>query len=141
MKTKKAFTLVELLVVIAILAILATATIVGFTAFTQKAKLSNLEGELKQVTELLQLEDYYNDHFEISNGKIYNTDTKENADDEVANLSTLLSSCSDPELRERASRLSYVTEGTVNYVQLTGDDGLWARWNVKTGEITSGKTN
>ena len=136
MKTKKAFTLVELLVVIAILAILATATIVGFTAFTEKAKLSNLEGELKQVTELLQLEDYYNDKFAITEDGIKLVDD--------VTFATLLTTenCSDPELIERASRLSYVTEGTVNYVQLTGDDGLlWAKWNVATGEITSGKTN
>ena len=36
--TKKGFTLVELLVVIAIVAILATVAIIGYTSFTKKAK-------------------------------------------------------------------------------------------------------
>lgn len=40
-KTRKGFTLVELLVVIAILAILATVSIVGYTSFTKKAQESN----------------------------------------------------------------------------------------------------
>ena len=40
-QTKKGFTLVELLVVIAILAILATVSVVGYTAFIQKAHQSN----------------------------------------------------------------------------------------------------
>lgn len=52
MKTKmkkKAFTLVELLVVIAILAILATVSVVGYTTFIGRAKDSNAETELKQI--------------------------------------------------------------------------------------------
>ena len=40
-KTRKGFTLVELLVVIAIVAILATVAIIGYTSFTKKAEMSN----------------------------------------------------------------------------------------------------
>ena len=47
--TKKGFTLVELLVVIAILAILASVAVVGYTAFLDKARLSNAETEAHQI--------------------------------------------------------------------------------------------
>ena len=50
--TKKGFTLVELLVVIAIVAILATVAIIGYTSFTRKADISNdtvIAGELNTL--------------------------------------------------------------------------------------------
>ena len=53
MKKKKGFTLVELLVVIAILAILATVTVVGYIAFTDKAKLSNDQSTIKMLNDNL----------------------------------------------------------------------------------------
>ena len=65
MKKRKGFTLVELLVVIAILAILATASIVGYTAFTGRAKESNLKSELTQLRQVLIGEDENNDAFAI----------------------------------------------------------------------------
>ena len=40
-KTKKGFTLVELLVVITILAVLATVSVIGYRSFTKKAQISN----------------------------------------------------------------------------------------------------
>ena len=40
-KTKKGFTLVELLVVITILAVLATVSVIGYRNFTKKAQISN----------------------------------------------------------------------------------------------------
>ena len=52
-KIKKAFTLVELLVVIAILAILATVSIVGYNSFTKKAKVSNDTVLVKQMNDVL----------------------------------------------------------------------------------------
>ena len=52
-KIKKAFTLVELLVVIAILAILATVSIVGYNSFTKKAKVSNDTVLVKQMNDIL----------------------------------------------------------------------------------------
>ena len=50
--SKKGFTLVELLVVIAIVAILATVAIIGYTSFTRKADISNdtvIAGELNTL--------------------------------------------------------------------------------------------
>ena len=52
-KIKKAFTLVELLVVIAILAILATVSIVGYNSFTKKAQVSNDTVLVKQMNDVL----------------------------------------------------------------------------------------
>ena len=52
-KIKKAFTLVELLVVIAIIAILATVSIVGYNSFTKKAKVSNDTVLVKQMNDVL----------------------------------------------------------------------------------------
>ena len=49
MNTRKGFTLVELLVVIAILAILATVSVVGYTSFIDRANQSNAETEAHQV--------------------------------------------------------------------------------------------
>jgi len=76
---RKAFTLVELLVVIAILAILGTVSIVGYTSFTTKAKLSNDENLVTQWNGLLEgkdvLEETPNDFdeakaFLLSEGKV-----------------------------------------------------------------------
>ena len=55
-KTKKGFTLVELLVVIAILAVLASVSVVGYLGFTTKARNSNAMTELAQVREVLRAE-------------------------------------------------------------------------------------
>ena len=56
-KMKKAFTLVELLVVIAILAILSTVAVIGYNSFNEKARLSNdqttiqiMNGNLRAAT-------------------------------------------------------------------------------------------
>ena len=47
--TKKGFTLVELLVVIAILAILASVAVVGYTAFIDKANKAKVDAEVKDI--------------------------------------------------------------------------------------------
>ena len=52
--TKKGFTLVELLVVIAILAILATVAVVGYTSFIDKANTSVDQQAVTQMNTLLQ---------------------------------------------------------------------------------------
>ena len=49
MNTRKGFTLVELLVVIAILAILATVSVVGYTSFIDRADQSNADVEANQI--------------------------------------------------------------------------------------------
>ena len=52
--TKKGFTLVELLVVIAILAILASVAVVGYTAFITKAEESNAKTEAHQIDKAIE---------------------------------------------------------------------------------------
>ena len=54
--TKKGFTLVELLVVIAILAILASVAVVGYTAFINNAKDSKAKSELHQIVTYIDAE-------------------------------------------------------------------------------------
>ena len=51
--TKKGFTLVELLVVIAIVAILATVAIIGYTSFTKKAEMSADQSAVTQMNTVL----------------------------------------------------------------------------------------
>ncbi|MBR2381417.1 MAG: type II secretion system protein [Clostridia bacterium] len=51
--TKKGFTLVELLVVIAILAILASVAVVGYTAFIKKANDAKISTEVDQVKDAI----------------------------------------------------------------------------------------
>ena len=53
MNTRKGFTLVELLVVIAILAILATVSVVGYTSFIKSADESAMQQETHQVTTII----------------------------------------------------------------------------------------
>ena len=55
--SKKGFTLVELLVVIAIVAILATVAVIGYTSFTKKADISNDTVIAKELTTLIQATD------------------------------------------------------------------------------------
>ncbi len=54
MRSKKGFTLVELLIVIAILAILATVAIVGYTSFIDKANQSVDEQAVTQINTALE---------------------------------------------------------------------------------------
>ena len=53
MNTRKGFTLVELLVVIAILAILATVSVVGYTSFIDRANMSNAQTEADQIKSVI----------------------------------------------------------------------------------------
>ena len=66
--TKKGFTLVELLVVIAILAILATVSVVGYTAFIEKAHQSVAMQEMTQIRNALVAEDITNELIDLSDG-------------------------------------------------------------------------
>ena len=76
-RIKKGFTLVELLVVIAILAILASVTVVGYSAFTQKAKDSVAQQELTQIHNYLYAEDINNDDFAFTKNGIEFADGKD----------------------------------------------------------------
>ena len=56
-KTKKGFTLVELLVVITILAVLATVSVIGYRNFTKKAQISNDTSLVAQLNLALQADE------------------------------------------------------------------------------------
>ncbi len=68
-RVKKGFTLVELLVVIAMISILATVSVVGYTSFVDKAKLSKAQTELAQVRDYIYAA-------EIGNAEISLTDAE-----------------------------------------------------------------
>lgn len=68
--TRKGFTLVELLVVIAILAILATVSVVGYTSFIDRANQSTALQEMTQIRDAVIAEDILNPNFSISGGTI-----------------------------------------------------------------------
>lgn len=70
MTKRKAFTLVELLVVIAIVAILAVAGVVGYTIFIDKARISNAETELHQIKTLITTEAMSNPAITITEDEI-----------------------------------------------------------------------
>ena len=70
-RTKKGFTLVELLVVIAILAVLASVSVVGYLGFTTKARNSNAMTELAQVREVIRAELIDGDEYEVTVGDSY----------------------------------------------------------------------
>ena len=53
-KHQKAFTIVELLIVIAIITVLSTVGIVGYSSFIDKAKESNDNTLLTQINSLLR---------------------------------------------------------------------------------------
>ena len=74
--TQKGFTLVELLVVIAILAILASVSVVGYTAFINKAELSNAQTEAAQISDIISSALIGNDYVIVADG-IYTTDGEE----------------------------------------------------------------
>lgn len=65
-RTKKGFTLVELLVVIAILAILASVSVVGYTAFIDKAEESNANTLLAQVADYIYAEEISKPDYAVS---------------------------------------------------------------------------
>lgn len=65
MNTRKGFTLVELLVVIAILAILATVSVVGYTSFIANANNSAAQQELIQLRDKVIADDILNDNVKV----------------------------------------------------------------------------
>ena len=131
-RIKKGFTLVELLVVIAILAILASVTVVGYSAFTQKAKDSVAQQELTQIHNYLYAEDINNDNITFtSNGLKIETlndldvnedGNKENYATEADYIKALLAN--DFALEEGAT-LTASLEGdyVVSLTYVTADEG------------------
>ena len=128
---KKAFTLVELLVVIAILAILASVAVVGYTAFIKNAAVSNDENLATQMTRYL-------DALKAdSTGKYYNKDIT--AGDVRELTKEILSEASLAELVAESAKYGYnfyfdLTEDEY-VVKRAGDVGRNARNSIFGIEI------
>lgn len=120
--TKKGFTLVELLVVIAILAILATVSVVGYTAFINNANDSVAVQELTQIRNYMIAQDYNDDNFSITtaNGLVFATGA--DWEDYVG----------EDQAMALEGEVTGPTSGVVTY---TLSNGGSATWNTKTGEI------
>ena len=132
--TKKGFTLVELLVVIAILAILATVSVVGYTSFINRANQSAVAQELTQIRDAVIAEDILNPNFEIKNGKITLTD---NTNEGYLNINAFISQLVS-ELGSGRVFLSLDTnDGALLFANV--DKKAMAIWNFATGEITTGE--
>ncbi len=151
---KKAFTLVELLVVIAIIAILATAGIVGYTVFTEKARKSNAESELNQAKTLLEAEALSNQCFEITDVCTFGYATDANdkttwitkqAYDElldttgytVLTITDICANSDDEELQQLASKISYDAGKII--MTSTSNSKYEAVWNLSNGSVKGQK--
>lgn len=82
-KSKKGFTLVELLVVIAILAILATVSIVGYTSFIGKANQSVDEQAVTQMNVALEAQEAIGAPKNVEEAKVVLTEAGFNVDSYV----------------------------------------------------------
>ena len=108
--TKKGFTLVELLVVIAILAILATVSVVGYTSFINSADESAAVSEAKSVKSLVESALYTSDYVQLANG-LYVQKTTTGYEVVTATTGT------DPKVHDATADWAEITGGT-----LTDDD-------------------
>lgn len=107
-RIKKGFTLVELLVVIAILAILASVTVVGYSAFTQKAKDSVAQQELTQIHNYLYAEDINNEKITFTkDGLVVADDVASNDTEFVKGLITKEFDLTDYQLTLEGSNGTY----------------------------------
>lgn len=118
--TKKGFTLVELLVVIAILAILATVSVVGYTSFINRAEESNAQTEAHQIKAVIESALIGVDYVVVSDTAnniiiAYEEDGKVVFTADVSDVEgTDYDDISD-DLTEYASKLTVTTEGGLNY--------------------------
>ena len=122
MNTRKGFTLVELLVVIAILAILATVSVVGYTSFINRADQSNADTEAHQIKTIIESAVIGTDYVKVplASGVVY---ASRNGN-EVAFTTTEPAETYDVEdlttdLAGFSAKLSY-TEGALVYTYKTG---------------------
>ena len=113
--TKKGFTLVELLVVIAILAILATVSVVGYTSFIDRANDSVAQQELTQIRDYALGVDMTSGN---KNGKIDAEDAKQAVlDSKLAGVA--------------------VWNTAKTAIKYTGEKGGEAYWTLANGTITT----
>ena len=76
MNTRKGFTLVELLVVIAILAILATVSVVGYTSFINRAHESNAQTEAHQIESAIESYTMAGNYYILNDTQLVDKDMK-----------------------------------------------------------------
>ncbi len=139
---KKGFTLVELLVVIAILAILATVSVVGYTAFIERANESVAQQELVQLRQSAIADDINNKDFAITSTGIVLTTTpadKAAGDAAVKTILDALAAELDGTIAVDGTFTAAVEGGaTASYVANTvtyAKEGVTATWTVSTGDI------
>lgn len=116
MNTRKGFTLVELLVVIAILAILATVSVVGYTSFIANAENSVALAEVTQVRDYVIANEYIAEDVTVDTSLVNTT-------------LGLKGTISASQTINRNEWYSYTTESTKGV----------AYWNRTTGEVTTTK--
>lgn len=132
---KKAFTLVELLVVIAILAILATVSIIGYSSFIGRARKSNAQTEAAQAKEVIIAEVVSNDkgkasidedlYFAYSKGKLVAAVEDGHTVNEDRNITVEMKGDTENEIKGAFPELEglegefwyYKDEGKVRYVK------------------------
>lgn len=134
--TKKGFTLVELLVVIAILAILATVSVVGYTSFIDRANQSTALQEMTQIRDSVIAEDILNPNFSISGGTITVAD---NTDTSYPNFNDYVKSLTDA-LGEGRS-FDELATGANALVLKNTDKKVQATWSFADNTIETDKYN
>ena len=67
-KRNRGFTIVELLIVVVVIAILAAITIVAYNGVTSRAKDSTRQGDVRTITQALELYYLENGRYPISSG-------------------------------------------------------------------------
>lgn len=153
-KTRKGFTLVELLVVIAILAVLASVSVVGYLGFTSKAKNSAALTELSQAREAMRIQLVTNTSVtknDAANGNVtftYSTDTSNNNKkiEYTYSAGTTTTVTWDTILKTTFTDLAELngtfevaaTSGSISTINYLGKDGGSASWTISTDALSQG---
>lgn len=155
---KKGFTLVELLVVIAILAILATISVVGYTAFVDRANESKGITELTQVKTLVRSQLMVNDVTIAKDTVVDDNGTAETTDDVALDKAVVVKieaatglvikydDGTDVAADLQNAVLRYMVKADVDFadqlyvdgndvVYKDADNTVLAKWTVKTDEV------
>ena len=134
MNTRKGFTLVELLVVIAILAILATVSVVGYTSFITDANNSVAMQELTQIRDAVIAEDINNNSITLNSTGLLYKGTGDTAADAItaAEFKALVESLN---LGLTFTDSSFTVSGAV--ITYTAPNGGVATWDTASGKVVA----